>query len=266
MSELGQAAILLVILFASAAVGLFIRPLLPEKHRSREHVEIVQLIITMLVTFASLVMGLLTYSVKGSFDAASDDMAALAGQIVQLDHALREYGPETDTARGMLRSYTAAVIATTWPDEPPPPGNYYLKNARPISPGGMESLDLGNILSRIGITIHKLDPQDDFHRGLASDSHARLQDLIQSRWHVIEQAHPTISRPFFAVFVFWLAVIFASFGLVAPRSGFVIAMMALCAISIASAVFVILDMDTPFSGVIMISSQPMRNALVDISQ
>jgi hypothetical protein len=54
-------------------------------------------------------------------------MRALAGRIVQLDQTLREYGPETDTARGMLRSYTAGVIATTWPNEPQPPGDYYLK-------------------------------------------------------------------------------------------------------------------------------------------
>jgi hypothetical protein len=114
--------------------------------------------------------------------------------------------------------------------------------------------------------IRRLDPQDAFHRRLASDSLLRLQGLIQSRWHVIEQAHPTISEPFFMVLVFWLAVIYASFGLTAPHSGFVIAIMALSAISIASAVFAILDMDTPFTGPIVISSQPMRNALADISR
>jgi hypothetical protein len=64
----------------------------------------------------------------------------------------------------------------------------------------------------------------------------------------------------------WLIVIFACFGLTGPRNGLVIVMIALCAVSIASAIFVILDMDNPFNGFIMISSEPMRSALVDVSR
>ena len=89
---------------------------------------------------------------------------------------------------------------------------------------------------------------------------------MKARWTVIEQARPIISRPFYIVMTVWLIVIFACFGLTGPRNGLVIAMIVLCAVSIASAVFVILDMDMPFNGFIMISSEPMRSALADVSR
>ncbi len=79
MLEAFSAAILLVILVASAAVGMVVSRVLPEGHRNRASIEVVQLVITMLVTFAALVMGLLTVSVKNSFDIANNDMSTLAG-------------------------------------------------------------------------------------------------------------------------------------------------------------------------------------------
>jgi hypothetical protein len=266
MDEAYAAGVLLIVLLVSAAVGMVVRRLLPERHQSRESIEIVQLVITLLITFAALVMGLLVVSVKTSFDAANKDMATLAARIVQADQVLREYGPETNVARGLLRGYTASVIASTWPDEPLPAGDYYQKSAPPIVAGGMENRDLGDVLTRIGSMLRQLNPSDEYHRNVASDCRTRFEALVQARWTVIEQAHPIISTPFYLVLVFWLMVIFACFGLTAPRNGFVIAMIALCSVSIASAVYVILEMDTPFQGFIMISSEPMRIALADVSQ
>ncbi len=113
-----KAAVFLLLLIFSAAFGMVAKTMLPAKHQSRETTELVQLVITMLVTFASIVMGLLVYSVKGSFDAGESDMAAYAGQIVRLDTTLRAYGAEADPIRAQLRAYTAGVIVSTWPNEP----------------------------------------------------------------------------------------------------------------------------------------------------
>lgn len=265
MGEALDAVIVLALLIGSAAFGMFVRTRLPERHRSHETVELVSLVITMLVTFAALVMSLLTYSVKGAFDQGNTDMAAIAGHIVQLDQCLRNYGPESASARQQLRAYTAGVIASTWPHEARSPGDYYPPNAPSVSAGGMESRELGRLLNRTGLAIRHLTPADDFRRGIAASCLDDFRSLELARWTVIEEAHSTISLPFYLVLVFWLMVIFACFGLNAARNTFIFLIMALCAISIASAVFVILDMDTPFTGTLIISSRPMRNALADIS-
>lgn len=259
MQEALSAAVVLLLLLASTALGMFVRGRLPERHHSRETVELVGLGITMLVTFASLVMGLLIYSVKGGFDQAESDMATFAGRIVQLDQCLQDYGwDETAHVRALLRTYTASVIATTWPHQPKQPSDDYSLPAQPISPGAMESPALGGVINTIGLTIRRLHPANDFERGIATTCLTDFQRLQGARW--------TISIPFLAVLVFWLMVIFVTFGLNAPRTAFVFVVMALCAVSISSAVFVMLDLDTPFSGVVLIRSQPMRNAYVDITR
>lgn len=267
MHEALSAAVVLLLLLASTALGMFIRGRLPERHHSRETVELVGLGITMLVTFAALVMGLLIYSVKGGFDQAKSDMATFAGRIVQLDQCLRNYGwDETADVRALLRTYTGAVIATTWPNQSKPPGNDHLLHAAPIAPGAMESPALGGVVNTIGLAIRRLRPADSFGRGIAATCLTDFQRLQDARWAVNEEAHSTISVPFLAVLVFWLMVIFVTFGLNAPRTAFVFVVMTLCAISISSAVFVMLDLDTPFSGVVVIPSQPMHNAYADITR
>jgi len=68
--------------------------------------------------------------------------------------------------------------------------------------------------------------------------------------------------PLFLVFlIFWLTVLFLSFGLLAPRNGTVVAVLLICALSVSSVVFLVLEMDRPLDGVIRASNAPLRKAL-----
>ena len=91
-------------------------------------------------------------------------------------------------------------------------------------------------------------------------------DLGKLRWLMFEQGSTSISVPLLAVLVFWLVIIFASFGLFAPPNATVIATLLLCAVSVSGAIFLILEMYTPFEGLIQISSAPLRNALAHLGQ
>lgn len=259
MTEFWSALVVLSLLCASAAVGFSIRPIIPEAHRSAESADLVRLVVGMLVTFAAIVLGLLTTSVKDAFDIADRDQGHYAAQLTELDQCLRNYGPGTEPIRLQLQGYTAAAVASTWPSEPPPAGV-----GRPDTTGMArvgESEALGRMLNRIDLEIRRLQPADAFHERLAADCSAQLADVLRRRWALIEEAHGSVSQPFLRVLVFWLMVVFASFGLYAPRNGMVLVAIALCAVCLTSAIFVILDMDIPYGGLFGISSQPMRGAL-----
>jgi len=111
MQNLWSSLSLLILLCASAAVGFFVNSRLPEEHRSRESIELVQLANTLLVTFTAIVLGLLTTSVKAGFDAAYNARGDYAGQLAQMDRCLRDYGSETTPIREQLRGYVAAVTS-----------------------------------------------------------------------------------------------------------------------------------------------------------
>jgi Protein of unknown function (DUF4239) len=265
--ELSGAAILLLILLGGSALGVFVRRFLSERHRSPETNDLIRLVVTMLVTFAALVLGLLTSSVKASFDTVDTDLRGVAIQLIQLDRSLSIYGSETMPARILLRSYTAAKIAATLTSEPSPTGNYY-----PRTPAGsatdvdIEDTSLGQMLSEVEADLRDLQPRDPMHRQLSLTILTQFEQLMRMRWKVIEEAHNSISTPFYIVLAFWLVIVFASFGLNAPRNLLSYITIMLGALSIASVIFVILDLETPFSGLFMVSSQPMRDALAQLSR
>ena len=254
--------IVFVAMCASAAFGFFIHSRLPETHRTPQSIALVQLVITLLVTFTAIVLGLLTTSVKAGFDAAYSARGEDAAQLAQLDRCLRDYGPETASIRGQLRGYVAAVIASTWPDEPRPSGVAFPDPSKMPLTG--ESPVLSDILSDVGLEVRSLKPADAMHERMLGDCDQQYSDLIKARWKVIEGTRGSIAAPFYWVLVIWLAILFGTFGLTARPNAMVATVMVLCALSITIAVFVILDLDEPYGGLFGVPSTAMRNALADM--
>lgn len=260
MSEIGSAALVFVLLLAATGIGVGVRPLLPEEHKAHETVQLIQLVIGMLVTFAALVLGLMTASAKSGFDTAANDLRTFAAELIEFDTTLRELGHDTDDSRRLLRQYTAAAIASTWPGEPAPGGDYPRVGTQD-SAGTLENEQLGDMLTSVGQQLRQLRTRDSLQQRTLEDALTQYRRVVDARWRIIEEAHSSISQPFFTTLTFWLCVIFLSFGLIAPRNALALVTITLGAVSIASSIYVIVDLDTPFSGPIMISSAPLRGAL-----
>src|SRR5271166_6377615 len=158
MPDLLSIGVLLVLLCASAGAGYLVKSRLPERHRSRDSIELVRLSVGLLATFAAIVLGLLTTSVKAGFDAAYATRGTYAAQFVDIDQCLRDYGPEAAPIRAQLQSYVAAVIAVDWPDEKPPANISYPDTAGMPLVG--ESRVLGEIINAVGREVQALQPTD----------------------------------------------------------------------------------------------------------
>ncbi len=266
MTNVPDATIVLLALVASGMLGQFIRPVLRERHLSRESIDAVQLVIGMLVTFAALVLGLLTASVKTSFDATDEYMRSLSAQIIRLDTELREYGPDSEGVRRLLRQYTIGAINSTWAEEPPVPGGDAALARKRTTDVQFESSPLGDVLDRMEQQIHALPLQDPYHLRVQAECDARFEQLADARWRLIEHVHSSLKTPFYMVLVFWLAVVFANLGLSAPRNALVYVTIGLGALSIASVILMLRELNSPFDGVIVISSEPMHDALAHLSR
>ncbi|MBV9749094.1 MAG: hypothetical protein JO157_09785 [Acetobacteraceae bacterium] len=268
MSELWAAVEVFSILLGSAAFGVFVQHFLSDAHKSRETRELSQAVTNMLVTLAALVLGLLTSSVVESFNRAGNDLNAYAVELIGLGQSLHEFGSEGDPARSLLRTYVANAIASTWPGEPKPPGAGNLGDLKPAGPPhpSLESETLGAVLDRAGQEIRRLPASDPLHTMLAAKAVQQFEQLAQDRWDLLEEARTSIPVPFYRVLVFWLMIVFASLGLIAPRNVLALALLTLAALAIASVIFAIMEMDTPFSGLISVSSAPMRDALAHLSE
>ncbi len=218
-----------------------------------------QVTIGLLATFAALVLGLLTASVKQGYDNAAHDRQQYTLQLTLLDQCLRDYGPDSAKARADIHSYTAAVIASTWPDEPPPAGVQYPDVAGMPRVGATPVL--AALMDRIGLEVSELTAADPLHARIAALCRDRYQDVSHARLSVIEDTRVGLFEPFYRVLVAWLMIIFALFGLVAPRNTLSIITIVLSAISLSSVIFVILDLSAPYGGFFSIPSATMRTAL-----
>lgn len=252
MTAFVVASLVLAVVFGGALVGMALRSLLPGHHLNESAKDTVKLATGIIATMAALVLGLLVSSAKGSFDQMSAELTQAAVKVIQLDHALASYGPQTREIRAELRKhYAAAADALASGD-----------------PARIDPLGAGRSVEPIGslqVAIRALEPRDDIQRDLRARALALADESSANRWLMVLQRHDSISVPMVVVVVAWLTLIFVGFGLFAPSNGTVVTALLLCATSVAGALFLILEMDDPFGGIVRLSDVPMRRALAILS-
>jgi hypothetical protein len=242
MSSLTISAIVFACVFGGALVGMFLRTRLPEEHLSPESKDVVKLGMGLIGTMTALVLGLLVASAKSSFDAQRQGVALMAANLIALDRALAHYGPEAQKARTLLAQSAEDMIRRTWPED-----------------GGRFERTEGRY-EELYDQLVGLKPIDDAQRTFQAQALKIATDTGQARWLLFTQRTSSVPTPFLVVMVCWLVIIFASFGLFSPRNITAFVSLFVCALAVASALFLILELDRPFEGMIRISSAPMLAA------
>jgi hypothetical protein len=248
MSSIAISSIVFAFVFGGALVGMYLRAVLPQGHLSGDSKETVKLGMGLVATMVALVLGLLVASAKGSYDAQSTELTDMSSKIVLLDRVLAHYGPETKEVRDMLRSSVVQILDQVWS-----------KNGTAASPLSASAEPLFD-------KIQGLSPQDDSQRSLKAQALGIGMSVGQTRWLMYEQATASISIPLLVVLVVWLTALFASFGLFAPRNATVLASLFVAALSVSGAILLILELYTPYRGIIRLSSAPLRSALTHLGQ
>ena len=253
MSEVEIASIVFACVFGSALWGLFLRGALPEHHLSQESKDVVKLGTGLIATMAALVLSLLISSAQSKFDQMDAELVQNAARVVSLDRVLAEYGPETQAVREHLKRAYADRIRLLFPSD----GSHDGTLDPPEAVSGTES---------IRAQLWKLSPASDSQHWLHSQALELASELSSTRWLLLMQKDVTMPTTLLVVLVFWLVIIFATFGLLAPRNGTVIVALFVCALSTAGAILLIQDMNSPFAGLMKLSSAPMLDALANLGR
>lgn len=254
MSTLAISGVVLACIVGGTLLGMILRAVLPEQHLSAESKDVVKLGMGLIGTMTALVLGLLIASAKSSFDAQRTGLAQLSANVILLDRALAHYGPESKNVRQTLRASVADMLQRTWPDENSESGEAGSKSS---TEGRYEG---------IYEQLQALTPRNDAQRALQAQALKNAADLAQTRWLLFSEKGSSIPLPFLVVMVSWLVLLFASFSLFASPNATVIASLVICALAVASAVFLILELDRPLDGMIQISSEPLRMALAQLGR
>jgi len=248
-----SASLISVIVFAcvfgGALAGTALRAILPEHHLSPESKEVVKLSMGLVATMSALVLGLLVASAKSSYDTQGTEITDLSAKIVLLDRMLEHYGPETKELRADVK-----MVATAMADHLDPPAQIPGATVAPPTTRGEMPYDL----------LQAIVPKDESHRMMKEEIIKMMLDLSKERWLMFEQSVGGFEPILLIIVVSWLAIIFTSFGLYAKPNGLVTVSLAIAAFTVSTAMFLILEMYSPYGGLIHVSVAPLREAIAHL--
>jgi len=249
VSALAISLIAFAFVFGGALLGMYLRNALPEGHLRDDVKDVVRLSTGLIGTIAALVLGLLIASAKSSYDARDTQIKRITTDLVLLDGLLEHYRPESKSLRVALRNLVPPMVDRIW-------------NERD---DGKTAPFVASAEAQIFIDkIQELKPDNEPKRAIQARILSAAADFGQARLPLFAQAHSSIPMPFLATLVFWLTMIFASFGLFVRANTTVIIKFFVGTLSVAGAIFLILEMDQPLSGLLQISSEPLRHALAPL--
>jgi hypothetical protein len=238
-------------LVGAVLAGRAIRGLLPEPHLATESKDAVKLAMGLVATMSALVLGLLVSSAKDAYDTQRTEVIQMAGKVTFLGRVLAAYGPEAAGVRAQLRDTVEEGIQQMWPGQ--------MRRPADRNP----DVHAGNLMY---VALQRLSPQNDLQSALKSQATTLAADLAQTRSLLAAQSVPSVSQPMLIILVSWLVVIFVGFSIVAPRNATTVLALIVSALAVSGAIFLILELDEPFGGLIGISSEPMLNALSQLAR
>ena len=201
----------------------------------------------------ALILGLVTASAQSSFAEVTVAVESSARDVLTLDRLLARYGPETSEIRAAFKDALARRIDMVWPQG----------SSRPTQ---LDPTRLSSDAEGLAGQIRALTPRDDSQRWLQARAGEVAEEMLQARWMASAYSEASISGIFIVILQFWLTITFVSYGLVAARSSTVRTVLFLCAVSVGSALFLILEMDEPFGGLLKVSADPLLFAHAHLNQ
>jgi hypothetical protein len=246
MNSIAVSAIFFAIVFGGALAGIVLRRYLPEDHLAPDAKDVVKLATGMVVTMSGLVLGLLVSSAKSSYEARKNEVAMMASEVISLERSLAHYGPETQEIRDDLGVQIKAEVDRIWPSQAA-----QKSNLQPSAGGG-------GLFDKLQLLV----PVNQNQSAYKAEALSVAESLRHTRWLLFfESQQSTVPLPLLIVLLAWLTSVFLSFGLLAPPNRTVMVALSVSALAVSAAIFLMMEMYTPFSGVLQISPSPILEAL-----
>jgi len=224
---------------------------LTDEHRNSDTKEAVRLGMALVGTMVALVLGLLIGSSKSFYDTQNSEVTEAAASVVLLDRVLVHYGPEAREVRVLLRDSIAVMVEGAGPRDGQKKSHF-----DPSAVSGERLFD----------KIQELSPQNDNQRLLQTQALGLAIKLGQTRWLMFEQKSSSVPMPLLAMLVFWLTLLFTSFGLFVRPNVMLVCSLLVSALAVSGAIFLILEMYQPYGGLIHVSDAPLLAALAQLGQ
>lgn len=228
-------------------LGRVMRARLPQEHLTSPTRDAVILAVGVVATLAALVLSLMISSAKTSYDADRLSVVEVAAGVLMIDRALAHYGPESRPARDALRELAGLAAAEVSTE---PPSGTQVTSGPPLPH-----------LTKLQNLILALSPANDSQRWAKTRALSLTTDLERSRVLLAERSDGSIPLLFLIVLMIWLATLYLAWAIFAPANWTVSAAAVGGGVAFAMAIFLILELDRPFHGVVRVSNESLLATL-----
>lgn len=237
-------------IFAAGVIGLILQRLLPDTSTTGGPRDMIGAVVGLLTLLSALVMGLLIWTAYGVYSGQNLAIQTLAAKVLQYDLALADYGPEAKDLRLQVRQALASTIEQVWrADES---DNEFAAHNFAAAIKSLRNRDEA---------LDKLTPTTDQQKTALAAAKAMDDSIGQSRLQMSFALTSAVSYPLVLIVVGWAAILFCGFGLMSKGHTMSVVCVLVGAIAVASAVYLILDLSSPYSGVFRASSEPLEQVL-----
>jgi hypothetical protein len=251
MNAVAFSALLFLTVCLATGVGATMRRRLPAQHLDSDSRDVVKLVMALISTMSAITLGLLVSSAQGSYTAQKANIQKIAADVIDMDRTLRLYGPESKPAREFLRQSLTAMHDGIWTGDRILPEN--LKPARHGVPA-----------ETFGLLLRDMKPTTELQQLVRTRAMQLSMEVGQIRLMMFEQVGQSISWYFIVALAFWISVLFFGYGMLTQVHTTVVGAWVLGALSISVAMFLILELNEPYDGIIQLSDAPIRGALMEI--
>ncbi len=237
-----------VLAFCAGLLGLKLHDKLPEQHAPEKSREMIGAMTGLLGLLLALVLGTLIGSAYALYAVEKSEIETLSARSLQLDSALETFGPEAQPGRDGLRRAITQSYESIWGRGTADLGNMHVKSVL----AGSKMLEQ---------FLASLTPKTDLQKQALANANTAAAQITQTRILMDLQLASGVNWPMLSIVVCWSLLLFCGYGLVSPFNATVVVSMALGAIAVASAIFLIIELTDPFVGLLKLSPGPVLETL-----
>ena len=238
-------------MLASGVIGLFLQKALPEGHTSDRSRDIIGGVVGLLTLLLALVLGLLIWTAYGVTTTQKNELQVLSARALEFDLEMKQYGPEGEKGRELLRTDIVWAHEQFWGDEDSKAQAY---TASYHNMGNMSEF------------LSSLHPTTDMQRQLLGAANLHYSQIGETRLLMSLQLVDPISWPLITTVIAWSCLLFCGFGLLSRINATTLCVLALGACSVASAVFLILELSQPYTSYMRVSPAGLEQVIVDLDK
>jgi hypothetical protein len=243
------ALLVAVVVFVSGLAGLAYHTWQPVDEKLNETRDLINRVTGLIATLAALVLGLLIASASSFYNNQKTSLELVSARVLALDGVLRRYGPDGNLARDQLKDLITSSYERVW-------GSSQGALAVPTVEQTNERME------RLFLTLNALrEAAPEARKYLLAKAGDLATSINDQRLQMSLQLNTALSWPFMTVLVSWACLLFFGFGMLAKLNRTNVVGLAVGAASVGSAIFLIVELNKPYSGLLTLSPEPILETM-----